>query len=125
MASLLTRLFVWLQFLLPKYVLTAIVYRISRVRTQRVKDFLITRFAALYDVDTAPLTRAVPHGFDSLNDFFTRELADDARPIDGDKRRRYYRITPEGREAVRDESRRMDHLVQAARAKRILTEDAR
>lgn len=82
MHSFLARLFVWLQFLLPKYFLTAIVYRVSRIRAQRIKNFLITRFVALYDIDTAPLAREVPTGFASLNDFFTRELADDARPID-------------------------------------------
>ena len=37
-----------------------------------------------------------------------------------DPRRRYYRITPAGRGALRSEARRLDRLVGAARAKRVL-----
>ncbi len=42
------------------------------------------------------------------------------RPIDDDPRRRYYRLTDEGREHARDESLRLAALVSAARAKKLL-----
>ncbi len=43
------------------------------------------------------------------------------RPInDDDARRRYYRLTQEGRERARDESRRLAALVSDARAKKLL-----
>jgi len=44
------------------------------------------------------------------------------RPADGrdDERRRYYRITTLGRRAATAEARRMERLVTAARAKRLL-----
>ena len=45
------RLFVILQYLLPRYWLTALVYRIARVRRPAVKDWLITRFVRLFDID--------------------------------------------------------------------------
>lgn len=39
---------------------------------------------------------------------------------DGDKRRRYYRLTGRGREVLRDEADRLQALVDAARASRAL-----
>lgn len=75
------RLFVVLQHLLPRYWLTALVYRIARIRGTGIKDFLITRFIRLYGVDTGDVKLAVPGGFATFNDFFIRELADGARPI--------------------------------------------
>lgn len=76
--------FVLLQYLLPKSLLTRMVYRLSRVRTVAIKDFLIERFVKLYDIDLEDVELPVPEGFPSLNDFFTRPLAADARPIDRD-----------------------------------------
>ena len=83
---MLARLFVTLQFLLPKHWLTAIVYRIARSRSATVKDFLISRFVRIYDVDLEEVRGKVPDDFRSLNEFFIRELSDDARPVDGNPR---------------------------------------
>ena len=74
----------WLQYLLPRYALTALVARVSRISQPRARDFLITRFATLYDIDLDEVGRPAPDGFRSLNDFFTRELKPGARPIDSD-----------------------------------------
>ena len=79
---MIARLFVLLQYLTPQFWLTAIVYRIARIRSVSFKNFLITKFISLYDVDIADVRLDVPAGFDTFNDFFTRELNDDARPID-------------------------------------------
>ena len=75
-------LFAYLQYLLPRYLLTRIVYSLSRVRRPAVKDALIRGFVRLYDVDISDIARSAPDGFNSFNDFFTRELRDDARPLD-------------------------------------------
>ncbi len=72
-----------LQFLLPKHLLTALVFHVARIRFRPVKDFLIRRFAAIYKIDVGEAGSPVPDGYASLNDFFTRSLADGARPIDG------------------------------------------
>lgn len=77
------RLFVALQYLLPRYWITRLFYSLTRIRVGPVKDFLIRRFVALYDVNIAEVTRAVPDGYESFNAFFTRELRDGARPVDG------------------------------------------
>lgn len=79
---MLARLFVLLQYLLPRFWLTALVYRLARVRTVAVKDFLIRRFVAIYDVDVDDVVREIPAGFETFNDFFTRELEPGARPVD-------------------------------------------
>ncbi len=75
-------LFAYLQYLLPRYLLTRMVYALSRVRSPVVKNGLIRGFARLYDVDLSDIARPAPDGFVSFNDFFTRELRADARPLD-------------------------------------------
>lgn len=82
MADLFARLFVFAQRILPKHLLTSIVYSLARVRIVRVKNFLIRQFVALYDVDIQDVSLPVPDGFDSFNAFFVRELSNDARPVD-------------------------------------------
>ena len=77
-----SRLFVLLQYLLPRYWLTTVVYRLARIRHPGVKDFLITRFVKLYKVDTADVKLDIPGDFATFNEFFVRELADGVRPID-------------------------------------------
>ena len=77
-------LFVWLQYLLPRAWLTAAVFRLARVRTRWVKDALIRGFIRMFDVDLAEVSQEVPRDFRTFNEFFTRELAPGARPIDAD-----------------------------------------
>ncbi len=82
MQELGSRLFVLLQHLLPRYTITRLFYWLTRVRLPAVKNFLINRFVGLYDVNIAEVSRAVPDGYESFNAFFTRELRDNARPVD-------------------------------------------
>src|SRR5688572_22320191 len=53
-----------------------------------------------------------------LNDGFIEET--DERPDHDDERRRYYLLTANGRQVAAAEARRMEELVDAARAKRIV-----
>ena len=77
-------LFVALQYILPRYWLTALIWRIARIRNPGVKNFLIERFVKLYKVDVDEVLLEVPDEFATFNDFFTRELAVGERPIDDD-----------------------------------------
>ena len=79
---MLARLFAYLQYVLPKYWLTAIVYRVTRIRHIGFKNFIITRFVNLYKVDTGDINLTLPDDFANFNEFFIRELRADARPID-------------------------------------------
>jgi phosphatidylserine decarboxylase len=76
--------FVALQYLLPRHWLTAAVWRIARIRHRAIKDFLIRRFVDAFDVELDEVRGKVPDDFATFNDFFVRELKDDARPIDAD-----------------------------------------
>ena len=81
-ANLRASIFVVLQYLLPRHGLTRVIHALARIRSTRVKDFLITRFVRLYGVDTDEIKLDIPHDFATFNDFFIRELKETARPID-------------------------------------------
>jgi DNA-binding PadR family transcriptional regulator len=51
---------------------------------------------------------------------FVEESGDRPDPAMGDERRRYYRITSQGRRAAKAEAERLQALVRAARAKSLL-----
>ena len=76
--------FVLLQYLLPRHWLTAVVWRVARIRHPATKNFLITRFARAFDVDLDEVKLEVPDDFPTFNDFFIRELKEGAREIDDD-----------------------------------------
>ena len=78
------RLFAAMQYGLPKYWLTALVYRVTRIRHVRFKNWLIRRFAKLYDVALDEVAGDVPDDFASFNEFFIRELAPGERPLAAD-----------------------------------------
>ena len=77
-----TLAFVAMQYLLPKYWLTALVYRLTRIRQVDFKNFLIRNFVRYYDVDIGEAEKDVPDGYASFNDFFTRKLAVGCRRTD-------------------------------------------
>lgn len=79
---MLARLFAYVQYILPKYWLTAVVYRVARIRHTGFKNFIITRFVKLYKVDTSDISLTLPDDFANFNEFFIRELRAGARPID-------------------------------------------
>ena len=81
---MLDRLFVLLQYLLPRHLLTALVWRIARIRVPAVKNALISGFTRVFDVDLDEIRLEVPDGFETFNDFFVRELTQGAREIEGD-----------------------------------------
>lgn len=55
-----------------------------------------------------------------LSDGLVEEVDGPDDPSDGDPRRRYYRITKPGRGLLTDEAERLERLVVAARAKKVL-----
>ncbi|MDH5455516.1 MAG: archaetidylserine decarboxylase [Gammaproteobacteria bacterium] len=76
--------FVLLQYLLPRHWLTALIWRIARIRHTGTKNFLITKFSSAFDVALDEVKLDVPDAFATFNDFFIRELHDEARPVDDD-----------------------------------------
>jgi DNA-binding PadR family transcriptional regulator len=64
-----------------------------------------TLYRSLAELADAGLIRSVP-----------------ARTAGADPRRKFYRLTPAGRALLTAEARRLEHLVNAARARRVLTD---
>ena len=83
---MMSRLFVLLQYLLPKYLLTSVVYRLARIQAPAVKNALIRGFLKLYDIRLDEVRGRVPDDFATFNDFFIRELKEGSRPVDPDPR---------------------------------------
>lgn len=79
---MLSRLFAFFQYLLPKHWLTAFVYWLARIRVPAVKNTLIRGFLRLFDVELEDVKGRVPEDFATFNEFFVRELKDGARPVD-------------------------------------------
>lgn len=67
--------------LLPKKALSATMYRLARIRTPWFKDAAIATFMRATGANLDDAARKNAKDYDSLLDFFTRELATDARPI--------------------------------------------
>ncbi len=76
------RLFVLLQYLLPKHSISRLVGFLAQNSMPVIKDPLIRIFIKHFKVNMAEAERQQPSEFDSFNDFFTRSLRADARPID-------------------------------------------
>lgn len=75
------KLKIHLQYLIPQRFLTKLVYWICRCQHPRLKDLLIRKFIGIFNVDMTLAKQADPGAYASFNEFFTRELATDKRPI--------------------------------------------
>jgi phosphatidylserine decarboxylase len=75
------QLIVFLQKCLPARLMGQFIYWLSRIEKPWFKNKFITGFCWLYEVDTAEAEHPIPAGYKHFNDFFTRNLREDARPI--------------------------------------------
>ena len=76
---------VWVQYVLPQRLLATLVYHIARCTWPLVKNPLIRSFAKHYPVDLDEAEQPTLSAYPSFNDFFTRALQRDARPVSGDE----------------------------------------
>ena len=76
------RLFVATQYVIPQHFLSRLVYRLTRSRSDGVKNALIKSFMRGFSPDMSDAVRRDPLAYDSFNEFFTRALRPGARPID-------------------------------------------
>ena len=77
------KLFAWLQYLLPKHLLSRVVGLVASTRVYWIKHLFITTFAKAYNINLDEARIKDFDAFPTFNDFFTRELEPDARPISG------------------------------------------
>lgn len=78
------RLAASIQRILPQKTMTALVYRLMRVRVPWVKNTLIRVIGRVVGIDLDEAKSADPADYACFNDFFTRELKAGARPVDSD-----------------------------------------
>ena len=71
---------IWLQHALPHHAVSRLAGKFASSEMGWLKDRLIRRFIATYDVDMSEAARSIEQ-FRSFNDFFTRELKPGARPL--------------------------------------------
>lgn len=84
--QLIERLGAYLQHVLPQRTLSALVYRLMRLRTRWLKNALIRGIGTTVGVDFSEARSADPNDYPCFNAFFTRELKPGARPLDDDPR---------------------------------------
>lgn len=79
--SILQRLFVLLQYVLPHHLLSYLMHQLTRSEWGWLKDLMIKQAIKLYCVNMDEAADPNPESYSSFNDFFTRKLASNARPI--------------------------------------------
>ncbi|GAA3719952.1 archaetidylserine decarboxylase [Oceanisphaera sediminis] len=70
-----------LQYLLPKHLLSRLIGRLAAMEGGKLTQWLIRRFIRQYRVDMSEAQHENPAHYASFNDFFTRALKEDARPL--------------------------------------------
>ncbi|QHB56692.1 phosphatidylserine decarboxylase (plasmid) [Ralstonia solanacearum] len=75
------RLFIQLQHLLPKLLITRLLGMFARRRCGALTQWAIRRFIARYNVNMAEALQTEPGAYATFNDFFTRALRPGARPL--------------------------------------------
>lgn len=81
---MLAKIFIALQYLLPKHTLTRLVGLLAEGEHGRLTTWLIKLFIKQYKVNMAEAELPQAEDYASFNAFFTRALKADARPIDSD-----------------------------------------
>ena len=80
--SLLEKLFVFLQHIVPQKMLSRFTGNLADSEYTPLKNFLIKQFASQFNVDLSHAVVKDMKAYTSFNAFFTRALDADARPID-------------------------------------------
>jgi phosphatidylserine decarboxylase len=82
LSSLIDKLFVAVQRLLPTRLLGRVIYRLTRSRRVWLKNGLIRGFMKLYAIDVDEMSHSSAFEYPSFNAFFTRTLKPGSRPFD-------------------------------------------
>ncbi|MEJ2622702.1 MAG: archaetidylserine decarboxylase, partial [Candidatus Thiodiazotropha sp.] len=68
-------------YLLPHHVLSSLMHRLTRIESTLIKDLIIRTVVDVYRVNMQEAMQSDPSRYRSFNDFFTRALRPDARPV--------------------------------------------
>lgn len=81
MKSVADACFILLQYLLPKHLVSRVVYGFTRSTNATLKNALIDAFVRHFKPEMADAVEPSPRAYASFNAFFTRALRADARPV--------------------------------------------
>jgi len=70
------------QYLMPGHLISRITHKMMRIETPWFKNGMIRTLSAIFDIDMSDAQLKNPEDFSSFNDFFTRALKPESRPID-------------------------------------------
>lgn len=80
--SIKDKLFIGFQYIVPQHLLSHLVGWLAETRINWIKNIFISKFITQFDVNMAEAKLQTPESFENFNDFFTRELKENARTID-------------------------------------------
>ncbi|MGO2415839.1 MAG: phosphatidylserine decarboxylase, partial [Cobetia crustatorum] len=75
------KLFSLSQYTLPQHLISRVIGRVAACDNSWVKNTFIERFIKAYDVNMGEALEEDPRAYACFNDFFTRALKPEARPI--------------------------------------------
>ena len=75
------RWFAALQYILPKRVLSRVIYAVARSEVRWIRNTFLRIFLSVYRLNMAEAVQPDPFAYRSFNDFFTRALRPGVRPI--------------------------------------------
>ncbi|MEZ5535602.1 MAG: archaetidylserine decarboxylase [Thiolinea sp.] len=73
----------WPLYVLPHHFLSRIVFKLTRIRSPRLVPAAISRFSKLFKVNLDEAVNPDPHSYATFNEFFTRPLKPELRPVAG------------------------------------------
>ncbi|WP_455366340.1 archaetidylserine decarboxylase [Kaarinaea lacus] len=82
--SLVDKIKVWPQYLLPHYLLTDLMFFLTRRKMRIWKNTFIRWFIQQYQIDMSLAAEEDPTAYETFNAFFTRALKPDIRPVCAD-----------------------------------------
>ncbi len=80
--SITEKLKITLQYILPKHFVSVMAGYLANVKTPWFKSLFITKFAKAYNIDMSPAVEPDLTKYACFNDFFTRAIKPETRPID-------------------------------------------
>lgn len=72
---------IFLQYIIPQHAFSGLMFRFARIKNTWIKNKFIHWFVKTYQVDLSQAQRENVEDYQSFNDFFTRSLKVDSRPI--------------------------------------------
>ncbi len=72
------------QYLFPQHAVSVAAGKLAEVRTPWFKNWFITKFAKAYQIDMSNAVEPELTNYACFNDFFTRAIKPESRPIDAD-----------------------------------------